>query len=185
MRGPATLLVLLLTSVALAHSEPVEVTTSLTPVPGAVQVAAELVGQTSGLPVRGAAVEVQVSRDTGAPPQQEAVPTGALLGRAPLAAGERGRYTGRLSGLPPGRYVLTVVDTTYRGEAAVAARAFTLSGQPTRVAVVLPVTSTPRRYVVSALLGLSVAPLILVIMTVVTARQRRRAGRGGGPGRSP
>lgn len=162
----------LLAGAALAHSEPVEVTAALTPSPGAVRVQAELVGETSGLPIRNAEVEVRVSRGMGTPPAGEES-TGDVLGQARLTPGEGGRYVGTLRPLPAGRYVLTVVDTTYGGEAAVAARAFPFSGRPVQVAVVLPATSTPRRYVVSALMGLLVAPTILVVMTVVTARRQR------------
>lgn len=147
MRGLALLLAVLLAPGALAHSEPVTVTAALAPLPDAVRVEASLVGQTSGLPIRGAAVEVLVSRGTGG--RVGGVPDTGVLGRARLTAGEAtGQYTGELAALPAGRYVLTVVDTTYRGEAAVAGRAFAFAGQPTRVAVVLPVTSTDRKSVV-------------------------------------
>ncbi|MBB5234309.1 hypothetical protein [Deinococcus budaensis] len=176
MRRLTPLLVALLASGSLAHSETVAVTTSLTPMQNAVRVEADLVGQTSGLPIRGAAVEVRVSRATTGVPRAEAVAGADLLGRATLTAGEAGRYSGTLTLLPAGRYLLTVVDTTYRGEAAVAARAFAFAGQPTRVTVVLPATSTPGRYVVSALLGL-LAPL-LVLGVILAARKPRQQRQG-------
>lgn len=177
MRRRALLLAVLLTPGALAHSEPVTVTAALAPLPNAVRVEASLVGQTSGLPIRGAAVEVLVSRGAGTPGRVGAVPETGVLGRARLTAGaETGQYTGELAPLPAGRYVLTVVDTTYRGEAAVAGRAFTFARRPTRVSVVLPVTSTPRRYVGYALLGLLAPPLLLGLVLGARRFSRRRAG---------
>ncbi|GBF04638.1 hypothetical protein DAERI_020235 [Deinococcus aerius] len=176
MRRLALLLAVLLAPGALAHSEPVTVTAALAPLPDAVRVEASLVGQTSGLPIRGAAVEVLVSRGTGTPGRANDVPETGVLGRAKLTAGqETGQYTGDLAPLPAGRYVLTVVDTTYRGEAAVAGRPFAFVGQPTRVAVVLPVTSTPGRYVGYALLGLLAPPLLLGLVLGARRLSQRRA----------
>lgn len=146
MRGWILLLVLL-AGQALAHSEPVELSASLSPTSGAIQVDVALVGQTSGLPVRSAVLALEVSA--------AASPDAPVLSQAHLLPTPQGRYTGQLPQLPAGRYVLKWVDTTYRGEAAVVTATWAFDGQRAQIPVsVLPSTSTPPQYLTYALLGL-------------------------------
>lgn len=72
----------------------------------------------------------------------------------PLEDQGSGKYLGKLEGVKPGAYALLLVDTTYKGESANAAKAITVGGTEVQTSLILPKTNTPTSYLVYALLGL-------------------------------
>ena len=72
----------------------------------------------------------------------------------PLEDQGSGKYVGKLEGVKPGAYALLLVDTTYKGESANAAKAVTVDSSAVQTSLILPKTNTPTSYLVYALLGL-------------------------------
>ncbi len=187
MKRALSVALLALAGSASAHSEVVVVTTALTVQGAALRADAQLIGRTSGLPIRGAHVELALSRATPADraarradgtldPRPERLRGDALIQRVPLAQDDAGHYVGTLPRVAAGAYVLTIIDTTYRGETTSAARALTFTGAPAKVAVELPATQTPGRYLMYALLGILV-PFLIPVIAIVNGNRKQRASR--------
>ena len=182
MRG-AALTVFGLLSAAAAHSEVVTVTTLLSPLGPDLHADAQLLGRTSGLPIRGAHVELALSRERPADRRTggtsgERPRADTLVGRVPLTQGDSGHYVGTLPRVAGGTYVVTIIDTTYRGETTTAARTVTLGGRPAQVTVDLPATRTPGRYLLYALLGIFV-PFLIPVVAILRSNRQSRAQRQG------
>jgi len=188
-RWVGTLLWTLLGGLAWGHAEPVQVVAVVTPAGQELKVDVQMVGEVSTLPIRGAVVEARIYPRT--PELQDLLVQGGgavsqagnpdLLGRplasVPLREPKEGGYHGSLPSLPSGEYVLAVVDTTFKGEAAVAAKPLELPLPPTgaTLALELPETSTPNRYLLYALLGLAL-PALVGVGFALAARGERKGG---------
>ncbi|WP_456444703.1 hypothetical protein [Oceanithermus sp.] len=184
-----TLMFALLGGIAWGHAEPVQVVVVLTPAGPELKIDVQMVGEVSTLPIRGAVVEARLYARTpelqklldegGGSVSQAGDPDllGAPLASVPLEEPKEGGYRGGLPALPPGDYVLAVVDTTFKGEAAVAAKPLRLPPPPTgaTLALELPETSTPNRYLLYALLGLAL-PALVGIGFALAARGERKEG---------
>jgi len=184
-----TLLWMLLGGLAWGHAEPVQVVAVVTPADQELKVDVQMVGEVSTLPIRGAVVEARIYPRT--PELQDLLAQGGgavsragnpdllekPLASVPLREPKEGGYRGALPALPSGEYVLAVVDTTFKGEAAVAARALELPLPPTgaTLALELPETSTPNRYLLYALLGLAL-PALVGVGFALAARSERKGG---------
>lgn len=187
-RWVGLLLAALLAGLAWGHSEPVQAVVVLSPAGEKVKADMQMVGAVSTLPIRGAVVEAQIYRRTPAIEDLLAKGGGAVsqagnpdllgkpLARAPLRESKEGGYHGVLPSFPGGSYVLAIVDTTFKGEAAVAAKPLELPLPPTgaTLALELPKTSTPNRYLLYALLGLAL-PALVGIGFAVAARGERKS----------
>jgi len=186
LRGAWVWLGALLLGLALGHAEPVQVVVVIKEAQGELRLEMQMIGEVSTLPIRGAVVEARLYPKTA---ELEALLAegGGEISRAgsaelpaePLAAApfeeqREGGYVARLPEPAPGEYVLAVVDTTFKGEAAVAAKPVRLPPPPTgrTVAVLLPETSTPNRYFLYALLGLAL-PAVVGIGFALVARGER------------
>ncbi len=184
MRRLALLLPFLL-GLAWAHAEPVQAVTTLTQGPAGLGVKVALVGETSTLPIRGAVLKVllakpdprllawmkdgRLSRTGGAKLPAPVVAEAALKETAP------GTYRARLPDPGPGRYVLVVLDTTFRGEATMTGRVVTLPPDPNPLIYtgIMPKTRTPSRYLFYALAGLAVPALIGLVFALLSRAERR------------
>ncbi|MBB6099610.1 hypothetical protein HNR42_003063 [Deinobacterium chartae] len=178
----------LLSPPAHAHAEPVQVVANLSLEAEATPLQLGLVGQTSTLPVRGAVVEVRLYPEDDAwrrrleqgggtvSTTDLSILPGNALDTVHLEEVRTADYRGRLRPLEAGRYVLAVLDTTFKGETALAARAFEVSpGRSSAlVTALLPKTQTPTSYLVWALIGLAV-PALIVLGVVFVGRPDRRA----------
>ncbi|GEM88960.1 hypothetical protein [Oceanithermus desulfurans] len=183
-----TVLFALLAGLAWGHAEPVQVVVVVTPAGQELKIDVQMVGEVSTLPIRGAVVEARFYVRT--PELQQLLDEGGgsvsragdpdLLGvpvaSVPLEEPKEGGYRGALPAPPPGDYVLAVVDTTFKGEAAVAAKPLRLPLPPTgaTLALQLPETTTPNRYLLYALLGLAL-PALVGIGFALAARGERKA----------
>jgi len=181
------LLPTLLVGLAWGHAEPVQIVLTTAPVEEGLQIEAQMVGEVSTLPIRGAVVEARLYALT--PEMQDLLNQGGgevseagnpdLLGeplvRAPLEEPKEGGYRGVLPTQPPGSYVLAVVDTTFKGEAAVGAKPLQLPLPPAgaTMALLIPETSTPNRYFIYAILGLAF-PALVGIGFALSARGERK-----------
>ncbi len=189
MRGTAVGLGLFLAGLALGHAEPVQVVVVAKGGAQGLRLEMQMIGEVSTLPIRGAVVEARLYPKT---PELDALVAegggaisrtgsaelpGKPLAVAPFEELREGGYVARLPEPAPGEYVLAVVDTTFKGEAAVAAKPVRLPPPPTgvTVAVVLPETSTPNRYFLYALLGLAL-PAVVGVGFALAARGDRGGG---------
>ena len=177
---------LILAGLALAHAEPVQAVTTLKETEGALEAEVRLVGEVSTLPVRGAVLELGLYKET--PKLKALMPDGVLsrTGSAKLPAPRvaavklkedaTGVYRGRLKKPAPGRYVMVILDTTFKGEATMTGSPVTipLKSNPLYFTGTLPKTKTPNRYLIYALAGLAV-PAIIGIVFVLLSRAERSA----------
>jgi hypothetical protein len=184
----AALGVLALSGAAWAHAEPVQVVVVLKPSSGQVQVDVQMVGEVSTLPIRGAVVEARLYPRT---PELDALLEeggeaglsqagdpdlpGTPVVRVSLEEPGEGGYRARFPDPGAGDYVLAVVDTTFKGEAAVAAKPvrFPLPPSGATLALELPETSTPNRYLLYALLGLALPALVGVGFALAARGDRK------------
>jgi len=156
-----SLLLSALSGVAQAHGEFVR--TDITFRPGGGEFVLLMTGQSSKLPILQAQIQAQLYPLTPAlkaslGPNQD-LDWNKLEARnrsyyTPLEDQGSGKYLGKLEGVKPGAYALLLVDTTYKGESANAAKAITVGGTEVRASLILPKTNTPTSYLVYALLGL-------------------------------
>ena len=170
---------------ALAHAESVQAEVSLQPALSGWNVRAQFTGLTSGLRVTGAVVDLRAYPVTAAwarrlgggalSTTQGGELAGTPLASVPLSSLNGGEYSAQL-GLPGGRYVLALVDTTYPGERAVAATALDLRpSQVARASLVLPKTQAAPTSRVFFWLALAVPVLIAVLVALISLRSARRA----------
>jgi len=183
----------LLAALALAHAEPVQAVTTLSQTADVLEVEVALVGETSTLPIRGAVLELILTRPSdrllGWMKDGVLSRTGSAklpaeeVARVPLKERKPGTYTARLSPLPPpGHYVLVLLDTTFKGEATMTGRKIRLplEQNPTLFTGVLPETKTPSRYLFYALAGLAVPALIGLVFALFARSERQGGERGSG-----
>ncbi len=177
---------LILAGLALAHAEPVQAVTTLKETESALEAEVRLVGEVSTLPIRGAVLELGLYKET--PKLKALMPDGVLsrTGSAKLPAPRvaavklkedaTGVYRGTLKKPAPGRYVMVILDTTFKGEATMTGSPVTIPLQPNPLYFTgtLPETKTPNRYLVYALAGLAV-PAIIGIVFVFLSRAERSA----------
>jgi len=173
---------------AWGHAEPVQLVVVLSPEGDRVQVEMQMVGEVSTLPIRGAVVEVRLypltpeleallaqSGDGGLSRAGDPDLPGKPVSRARMEEPPEGGYRATLPLPEPGAYVLAVVDTTFKGEAAVAAKPvrFPLPPSGATLALQLPETSTPNRYLLYALLGLALPALVGVGFALAARGDRK------------
>jgi len=176
-----------LAALALAHAEPVQAVITLRQTADALEVEVALVGETSTLPIRGAVLELILAKPnerlralmkdgvlsrTGS----EKLPA-EIVARTPFEETKPGTYRAVLKPLPPpGRYVLVLLDTTFKGEATMTGQEIELplKENPTIITGVLPETTTPSRYLFYALAGLAVPALIGLVFALLARSDSRR-----------
>ncbi len=179
-----------LLSLVLAHAEPVQAVTTLKATGKRLDVKVALVGETSTLPIRGAVLTVLLARPD--PRLLAWMKDGKLsrTGRADLPAEvvteaslketSPGTYAAELANPGPGRYVLVVLDTTFKGEATMTGRQIELPPNPNPLIYtgIMPKTKTPSRYLFYALAGLAVPALIGLVFALLS-RAEQRGAQGG------
>jgi len=187
-RGLLLLLGTAFVGVAWGHAEPVQVVVVLRPAVDRIEVEAQMVGGVSTLPIRGAVVEARLyprspeldslleeGGEQGISRAGDPDLPGTPLVRVPLIESREGGYYAAFPVPEAGEYFIAVVDTTFKGEAAVAAKPvkFPLPASGTTLTLELPETSTPNRYLLYALLGL-VLPALVGIGFALAARGDRK-----------
>ena len=183
----------LLLSLALAHAEPVQAVVTLREEENALVVEVSLVGETSTLPIRGAVLDLILAKPndrlralmkdgvlsrTGSPK----LPAEIVL-KVPFEETKPGSYRVVISPPPPpGRYVLVLLDTTFRGEATMTGTEIELplKENPTIFTGVLPETKTPSRYLFYALAGLAVPAIIGLIFALLARGDSKEVKDGAG-----
>jgi len=183
----ALLLLLIIAGLALAHAEPVQAVTTLKETEDALEAEARLVGEVSTLPIRGAVLELALYKET--PELKALMPNGVLsrTGSAKLPAPEiaatkltedaTGVYRGKLEKPAPGRYVMVILDTTFKGEATMTGSPITIPLRPNPLYFTgtLPETKTPNRYLIYALAGLAVPAIIGIVFVFLNRAERSAA----------
>jgi len=177
----------LLASLVWGHAEPVQAVITLRQAPEALYVEVALVGETSTLPIRGAVLELILAKPnerlralmkdgvlsrTGS----AKLPAEIVL-RTPFDETKPGTYQAVIKPPPPpGRYVLVLLDTTFKGEATMTGKEIELplKENPTIITGVLPETQTPSRYLFYALAGLAVPALIGIVFALLARSDARR-----------
>ncbi len=175
--------------VAWGHAEPVQLVVQLAPGGERVNVEMQMIGVVSTLPIRGAVVEVRLYPLTDELSRLLEEGGGELsqAGNADLPAtpvaqasfeeAREGGYRAKLPVPPAGDYLLTVVDTTFKGEDALAAKkvSFPLRPSGATLSLELPETSTPNRYLLYALLGLALPALVGIGFALAARGDRKPA----------
>ncbi len=181
-----------LLTVVLAHAEPVQAVTTLTQVPGGLDVKVALVGETSTLPIRGASLEILLAKpnarlrawmkDGQLSRTGSAKLPATVVAQAVLKETQPGTYRARLADPGPGRYVLVVLDTTFKGEATMTGRMIELPPNPNPLIYtgIMPKTTTPSRYLFYALAGLAVPALIGLVFALLSRAEQRGGEDGSG-----
>lgn len=159
------------------------------PVPGAPMEVVLTLEDTLLTPVEKAHVRLELRAvDQGGPPVPESAigsEAGSFLASVPDAAsgqlaegGAEGSYRGTLIAPPAGDYVLSVRDTTFFNEEAIANLPFRVGGAPNgEQAFVLPPTPVAPRSLSTWLIWLVGIPLMVgVIVTVIVLRKPAAEG---------
>jgi hypothetical protein len=164
-------LILFSGQVALAHPEPV--LTNLRFYPNGL-LELTMTGEQSRLPILSARVEAQIFPDPGSSAGEGGVLVlkGATrLERVNFVDAGQGKYSAQLQPLKSGRYLFTLVDSTFGGENAVTAHRMNVGTSGGNSSALLPKTATPINWLWFALGGLG---LIVTALSSVLIWQSRR-----------
>ena len=166
-----------LLSFASAHAEVVLADVQLSRAPGGEQATARLRGLSSQLPIGGAKIALRLYPVTpelrawlqasgGQASSINATLPGGSVWSVPLKETRAGTYQASIPASGARAGVLTLIDTTFAGESAVAAAR--VPGAPARVQLTLPKTAPlPSLWVLTATLGLGVPALVGVLVALL------------------